>query len=165
MPPEKITIREARPEDYAAIWAMLEPVLRAGEVFALPADMAYEAAMAYWFAAAHTVFVAELEGAIAGSYYIQPNQQGGGAHIANCGYLTASAMQGRGMARAMCEHSIAYARRHGYRAMQFNFVVSTNEAAVHLWQSCGFRILATLPKAFEHPALGLVDAFVMWRDL
>ncbi len=160
-----LILREADAQDHDAIWSMLEPVLRAGEVFALPTHMSRDAALAYWFASAHTVFVAELTGAIAGSYYIQPNQQGGGAHIANCGYLTNSAMQGRGIARSMCQHSLAFAKAQGYRAMQFNFVVSTNEAAIHLWQSCGFRILATLPKAFAHPACGIVDAYVMWRDL
>jgi ribosomal protein S18 acetylase RimI-like enzyme len=160
-----LILREAEAKDHDAIWSMLEPVIRAGEVFALPANMSRDAALAYWFASAHTVFVAELAGAIAGTYYIQPNQQGGGEHVANCGYLTSSATQGRGIARAMCQHSLAFAKDTGYRALQFNFVVSTNEAAVHLWQSCGFRILATLPKAFQHPTCGFVDAFVMWRDL
>lgn len=160
-----LTIRETKPEDHDAIWTMLEPVLRGGEVFALPATMNQDAALAYWFDTAHTVFVAEHEGVIAGSYYLQANQQGGGAHVANCGYLTANAVRGRGVARAMCEHSLALAKSLGYRAMQFNFVVSSNYPAVHLWQKCGFRILGRLPDAFQHPTLGLVDAFVMWCDL
>jgi L-amino acid N-acyltransferase YncA len=160
-----VAIREARPEDQAAIWAMLEPVVRAGEVFALPTSMSCNEAMAYWFALSHHVFVAELEGAIVGTYYLQPNQQGGGAHVSNCGYLTAGRVQGRGIARAMCEHSLELGKTLGFRAMQFNFVVSSNDSAVHLWQTCGFRIVGTLPGAFEHPRLGFVDALVMWQEL
>jgi ribosomal protein S18 acetylase RimI-like enzyme len=160
-----LTIRPATTDDYPAIWTMLEPVIRAGEVFALLATMTRASALEYWFHPAHQVFVATLESSIVGSYYLQPNQQGGGSHIANCGYLTAEQMQGRGIARAMCEHSLNQATQLGYRAMQFNFVISTNQGAVHLWQQCGFRILATLPGAFQHPNEGFVDAFVMWRDL
>ncbi len=160
-----IQIRPATEADADAVWAVLEPAIRAEEVFALPSDMTRQAALAYWFAAEHWVFVAELNGEIVGSYYLQPNQQGGGAHVCNCGYLTALQARGRGIARAMCEHSLQFGKAQGFRAMQFNFVVSTNQAAVHLWTQCGFRILATLPAAFLHPQLGYVDAFVMWRDL
>jgi catechol 2,3-dioxygenase-like lactoylglutathione lyase family enzyme/ribosomal protein S18 acetylase RimI-like enzyme len=160
-----LTIRPATTDDHPAIWAMLEPAIRAGEVFALPLEMTRQAALEYWFAPAHHVFVAMFEGTVAGAYYVQPNQQGGGSHVANCGYLTAAQMQGQGVARAMCLHSLEQAKSLGFRAMQFNFVVSTNLRAVHLWQSCGFRILATLPGAFHHPKEGFVDTFVMWRDL
>jgi RimJ/RimL family protein N-acetyltransferase len=160
-----LTIRSANPEDRDSTWAMLEPVIRAGEVFALSRSMNKKTGLAYWFAASHTVFTAEEEGKAVGSYYLQPNQPGGGAHVANCGYLTAEAMQGRGIAGAMCEHSLEYAKAQGYRAMQFNFVIRSNEAAVRLWQRCGFRIVGTLPDAFEHPRLGFVDAFVMFHEL
>ena len=160
-----IQIRPATDADADAVWSMLEPVIRAAEVFALPSDMTRQAALAYWFTAGHSVFVAGLNGEIVGSYYLQANQQGGGAHVCNCGYLTASRAQGRGVARAMCEHSLQFGKAQGFRAMQFNFVVSTNEAAVHLWTKCGFRVLARLPAAFLHPRLGYVDALVMWREL
>jgi ribosomal protein S18 acetylase RimI-like enzyme len=158
-------IRAAAEGDADAVWAMLEPVIRAAEVFALPAEMTRETALEYWFAAGHRVFVAELDGRIAGSYYLQANQQGGGAHVCNCGYLTAAWAAGRGVARAMCGHSIEFGKTQGFRAMQFNFVVSSNEAALHLWESCGFGVLARLPGAFLHPRLGYVDALVMWREL
>jgi ribosomal protein S18 acetylase RimI-like enzyme len=144
---------------------MLEPVIRGGEVFALPRAMDRAAALEYWFAPQHTVFLAEDSGAILGSYYIQPNQAGPGSHVANCGYLTAPWSTGRGVASAMCAHSLAFARQAGYRSMQFNLVVSTNLAAVHLWTRNGFRILTRLPEAFLHPTLGYVDAFVMWQSL
>lgn len=153
------------PADSDPIWAMLEPVIRAGEVFALPRDMQQAAALGYWFDPRHTVFVAEDDGAIVGSYYIQPNQLGPGSHVANCGYLTAPWAAGRGIANAMCAHSLDYARRAGYRAMQFNLVVSTNLPAVHLWVKHGFRILARLPGAFHHPLQGDVDALILWQDL
>ena len=154
-----------RNADHDAIWAMLEPVIRAGEVFALPLDMSREDALAYWFAAGKWVFVAEEDGAALGSYYIHANQKGGGSHVANCGYLTSDAALGRGVAGAMCAHSLEFGKSVGFRAMQFNFVVSSNAAAVHLWRKHGFEVLARLPGAFAHPALGFVDALVMWREL
>lgn len=160
-----LTIRPAACSDHDAIWAMLEPVIHAGEVFALPLAMSRADALSYWFEPRHTVFVAESEDSIVGSYYIQPNQLGPGSHVANCGYLTAPWATGRGIAGAMCAHSIDYARNAGYRAMQFNLVISTNLAAIHLWTKFGFRTLATLPGAFRHPAQGFVDALVLWREL
>ena len=160
-----IHIRPATEDDADALWSMLEPAIRAAEVFALPSDMTREAALAYWFAEGHSVFVAEDQGVVTGSYYLQANQRGGGAHVCNCGYLTAAQSQGRGVARAMCEHSLQFGKTQGFRAMQFNFVVSSNAAAVHLWTQCGFRVLARLPGAFLHPRLGYVDALVMWQDL
>ncbi len=160
-----IFIREAMTEDEDAIWRMLEPVIRAGEVFALPADMAREEALAYWFAAGKRVFVAEEDGAALGSYYIHANQRGGGAHVANCGYLTAGWAAGRGVAGVMCAHSLEYGKSAGFRAMQFNFVVSSNAAAVHLWRKHGFAEVGRLRGAFLHPRLGYVDALVMFREL
>jgi ribosomal protein S18 acetylase RimI-like enzyme len=158
-----LEIRPARAADHDAIWSILEPVIRAGETYPLPRDMQRDAALAYWFAATHEVFVAE-DADIVGTYYIRPNQSGGGAHVANCGYMTAAHATGRGVARAMCEHSLAFARGR-YRAIQFNFVVSTNRRAVALWTSLGFETLGRLPGAFAHPSAGYVDALVMFQNL
>jgi L-amino acid N-acyltransferase YncA len=158
-------IRPATDRDKDAIWAIMEPIIRAGETYTLPRDMDKESAFAYWFSADREVFVAEENGQIAGTYCLQANQKGGGAHVANCGYMTAITATGRGVARAMCAHSLDRARERGFRAMQFNFVISTNERAVRLWQSFGFEIVGTLPKAFLHPTSGYVDAYVMYRDL
>ena len=159
-------IREAvATGDGDAIWAILEPVIRAGETYPLPRDMDRESALAYWFSLGHEVFVAEENGAAVGTYFLKANHKGGGAHVANCGYMTAPHATGRGVARAMCTHSLERARERGFRAMQFNFVVSTNERAVRLWQSCGFEIVGRLPQVFEHPTRGPVDAFVMCRQL
>ena len=160
-----LTIRPARPGDYDAIWSILEPTIRAGETYTLPRDMNREDALKYWFATAHEVFAAEEDGALFGTYFIQANQQGGGSHVANCGYMTAPDAYGRGVARAMCAHSLDHARSRGFRAMQFNFVVSANERAVRLWESFGFEIAGRLPQAFLHPRFGYVDAYVMFRQL
>ena len=158
-------VRETVENDADAIWAILEPIIRAGETYTLPREMDRESALAYWFSPGHEVFVAEENGEIVGTYFLKANQKGGGAHVSNCGYITAPHATGRGVARAMCAHSLERARECGFRAMQFNFVVSTNERAVRMWQKFGFEIVGCLPKAFEHPTLGFVDAYVMYRQL
>ncbi len=160
-----MTIRPATSSDRDAIWAILEPMIRRGETYTLPRDMGREQALDYWFAPEKETFVWEENGAVLGTYFLKANQQGGGAHVANCGYLTAAAEQGRGIAGAMCMHSLEHAKGRGFRAMQFNFVVSTNERAVKLWTSLGFETVGRLPRAFEHPEKGLVDALVMYRHL
>ncbi|MGH6969068.1 MAG: GNAT family N-acetyltransferase [Stellaceae bacterium] len=109
--------------------------------------------------------VRQCSGAVVGTYYLQANQRGGGAHVANCGYVTAAKSAGRGVACAMCAHSLDVARARGFRAMQFNLVVATNERAIRLWEQCGFAIVGRLPGAFRHPRLGPVDALVMYRTL
>ncbi len=159
------SIRPAADADRPAVWRILEPMLRAGETYALPRDMTREAALAYWFSPAHQVFVATAGGDIVGTYYLKPNQQGGGDHVANCGYVTDAASTGRGIARRMCVHSLDVARAAGFLAMQFNFVVASNENAVHLWKNIGFAEVGRIPKAFRHPALGFVDALTMHREL
>jgi ribosomal protein S18 acetylase RimI-like enzyme len=158
-------IRPATEADRAGILAIVAPVLHAGETYAIDRTLTEAQVLAYWFASSHEVFVAEDDGAILGTYYLMANQGGGGAHVANCGYMTAPAAQGKGVARAMCQHSLRRAAERGFRAMQFNHVVSTNTRAVALWQSLGFYIVGTLPKAFNHPAHGYVDSFVMFRPL
>ena len=151
--------------DADSIWAILEPTIRAGETYTLPRDMGRNDGLGYWFTPAHEVFVAEEGRQILGTYFLQANLQGGGSHVANGGYITAPWATGRGVARAMCAHSLDRARERGFRAMQFNFVVSTNERAVSLWQSLGFAIVGRLPGAFQHPSAGFVDALVMYRSL
>ena len=158
-------IRPATSGDGNAIWAIMEPIVRAGETYTLPRDITKASALAYWLSPEHEVFVAENSGEIVGTYFLQANQQGGGGHVANCGYMTAVSATGRGVARAMCEHSLGRARGRRFRAMQFNFVVSANERAVRLWQSFGFEIVGRLPGAFQHPTQGYVDAYIMYREL
>jgi len=158
-------IRPATAQDDDAIWRVIGPVIRAGETYALPADWSRDDALRYWRAPGHAVFVAEDNGAVVGTYYLHANQRGGGAHVANCGYVTAAEATGRGVAGAMCAHSLDVARTRGFRAMQFNLVVATNERAIRLWERCGFAVVGRLPGAFQHPRLGFVDALVMYRTL
>lgn len=164
-PPSSSLIRPAAALDRAAIWAILEPVIRAGETYALPRDLAEADALAFWLAPGHEVHVVETDGQIVGTYFLRANHDGGGAHVANCGYMTASGNSGRGVGRAMCAHSLDRARAREFRAVQFNFVVSTNDRAVRLWQQFGFEIAGRLPGAFHHPTQGYVDAYVMYRSL
>ena len=153
-------VRDAEP-----LWQLLAPAIQAGEYFALPVDMSQGEAVADWSGGDHHCYIALQEGQVVGSYYVRPNQRGGGAHVANCGYITAPQAAGRGIARAMAEHSLAHARSRGFTAMQFNFVVSTNMRAIKLWEDLGFKTLCRLPEAFDHPKLGHVDALVMFQKL
>ena len=157
-------IRRAVAEDWPAVWQILQPVIRAGETYALPRDMAEAAARGYWLGGDRETFVAIADDAVAGTYYIRANQSGGGGHVCNCGYMTASAFAGRGVASAMCAHSLEYAASRGFRAMQFNFVIGTNARAIALWEHFGFATIGRLPSAFEHPRLGFVDALVMYKS-
>lgn len=160
-----IQIRQAQAADADAIWSIIGPIIAAGETYALEKDMEREAALAYWLAEDHDVYVAQIGGMILGTYFMRANQAGGGKGVANCGYMTATEASGKGIARQMCSHSLDHARRRGFRAMQFNFVVSSNVRAVALWQAMGFDIVGRLPLAFEHPQQGPVDALVMFQTL
>jgi L-amino acid N-acyltransferase YncA len=157
-------IRPTTRQDSDAIWNVLEPALRAGDTYALPRDIPRDAALDWFFSDGNRPFVAEDSGRVLGAYYYRTNAKGGAGHVANAAFVTNPEARGRGAASAMCEHALAAARAEGFRAMQFNFVVSTNPA-VRLWQSLGFAIVGTLPGAFDHPALGEVDAYVMHRSL
>ena len=158
-------IRKAQAADAAAIAAIILPTIREGATYALDSDLSETDALRYWLGPDKETFVAEEDGVIVGTYFMRPNQAGGGRHVCNCGYMTSASATGRGVARRMCEHSLEHARARGYRAMQFNLVVSTNERAVRLWQSLGFEIVGRLPLAFRHPDKGDVDAFVMYQSL
>jgi len=158
-------IRTARSADEAAIAAILLPHIREGTTYALDRDMSEADALAYWSSPDKETFVAEEAGRIVGTFYVRPNQAGGGRHVCNCGYMTDPAAAGRGVGRRMAEHSIRHARASGYRAMQFNFVVSTNQRAIRLWETLEFAIVGRLPGAFHHPTAGYVDALVLYRSL
>lgn len=158
-------IRPATSADRPAIARIIMPVIRAGATYALDPALGEDAALDYWLGTDRQTFVAEADGAVLGTYYLRANQAGGGSHVSNCGYMTRPDAAGRGIARAMCAHSLEQARTSGFRAMQFNCVVSTNMRAVRLWQAMGFAVVGTLPGAFRHPEQGFVDALVMFRAL
>jgi L-amino acid N-acyltransferase YncA len=168
---DALTIRIAEEaSDWPGIWAVFEPVVREGETYPLDTRLDEAGARAYWFASDKTIFVAEDAGQgpetrIIGSYYIKPNSTGPAAHVCNAGYIVHPAARGRGVAQSLCRHSIEEARRHGYRAMQYNLVISTNDRAVRLWQHMGFGIVGALPGAFRRPNGDYVDALVMYRSL
>ena len=160
-----ILIRPATAADHPAIWTILEPVYRAGETYCIPPDISRDAALADWFAAPFTAFVAELDGRVLGTSHVGRNRPGPAAHVANASFATHPDARGKGIARRLVTHAKDWARDQRFRAMQFNFVVSTNADAVHSWQKAGFDIVGRLPGAFLHPRLGYVDALVMFHDL
>ncbi len=161
-----LLIRPYEPADWPAVWQLLEPVFRAGETF--PHDPAVSAAeaRALWVDQSQQVMVAvDPGGAVVGTYYLRPNTLCLGAHVANAGYVVAEHTRRRGIGSRLCQHSLQYARRLGFRSMQFNLVVSSNSAAVRCWRSNGFQLVGTLPGAFRHRRLGYVDALVMVQGL
>jgi L-amino acid N-acyltransferase YncA len=160
-----IKIRPATDSDRDAIWEIFRGVIAAGETYPIDPGIPREQALAYWFKHDANVYVAEDNGKIVGSYTLHQNQSAGGAHVANAGFIVSKNARGQGIGRAMGAHCLSDARRLGFRAMQFNYVVSTNESAVKLWQELGMKIVGTLPGAFKHPTRGYVDVYVMFQEL
>jgi L-amino acid N-acyltransferase YncA len=159
------TIRRATESDWDAIWEIFHAVVETGDTYSYDPETTKEEGRALWMTPLGATYVACVEDEIVGTYFLKPNQPGLGSHVANAGYMVRPGEGGHGVGRAMCQHSLEEARRAGFLAMQFNFVVSANVRAVTLWQRLGFRIVGTLPKAFRHKELGLVDAYVMHRFL
>jgi L-amino acid N-acyltransferase YncA len=163
---ERLSIRLATEADWPGIWTIFEPIVRQGETYPLDTDLGEDAARAYWFAPDKTLFVADdAQDGLVGSYYLKPNSTGPAAHVANAGYIVRADMRGRGIAQALCRHSFAEARQLGFRAMQYNLVISTNDRAVRLWQHMGFAVVGALPGAFRRPNGDYVDALVMYRSV
>ena len=160
-----LEIRAATDADRDAIWKIFHEVVNAGDTYPLDRQTSSDGALAYWFGPNTHTYVAEQDRRLLASYILRPNQSGGGSHVANAAFIVASSARGQGIGRAMGEHCLNEARRFGFRAMQFNFVVSTNESAVHLWKELDFEIVGTLPGAFRHPQEGYVDVYVMYRSL
>jgi L-amino acid N-acyltransferase YncA len=160
-----IAFRPATRLDDDALWAIFQAVIAPGDSFVFETDMSREEAMAYWFRSDTHPWVALHGSRIVGSYIFRANQPGRGAHVANASFMVSPEARGLGVGKRMGEHCLAEASRLGFRAMQFNIVVSTNEVAVRLWQQLGFSIVGTLPGAFRHARLGWVDAYVMFRQL
>ena len=163
---DSFAIRRAEPADWQACWAIIQPVFAKGDSYPYSGDMPEADARRLWLEAPLRCYVAEDDGGgILGTYYLKANQAGRGDHVCNCGYVTAEAARGRGVASAMCRHSQEEAKALGFTAMQFNLVVVTNTGAVALWQKLGFDIIGTLPGVFRHDELGPVDAHVMFKHL
>ena len=161
----EITIRFAREGDFTALWPILRGVIKAGDTYTIEPGLTREAVRDLWMQSPRATYVAEIAGEVLGTYTLKTNQPGGGAHVCNAGFMVAETARGQGLARAMCLHAQAQARAMGYLAMQFNFVVETNEGAIALWEDLGFETVGRLPHAFRHPDRGLVDARVMYKWL
>ena len=160
------TIRPYAEADWPALWPLLHATFTTGDTYAYAPDSSEQEIRHAWTILPTATYVAvDDAGRILGTYYLKPNQPGLGRHVCNCGYVTAKQAQGQGIATMMCEHSQQQALAMGFRAMQFNLVVSTNERAVRLWQHLGFHIAGRLPGAFRHAKLGYVEALVLYKQL
>ena len=161
-----LSIRPYLLSDWPSLWPILQTTIKAGDTYTFPPLSTEADIQKAWIEQPTATFVTcNASGNIVGTYFIKPNQPGLGAHVCNCGYIVAPAAQGQGVASQMCAHSQKLALEMGFRAMQFNFVVSSNTGAVRLWQKLGFEIVGTLPGVFQHQKLGFVDAFVMFKKL
>jgi RimJ/RimL family protein N-acetyltransferase len=159
-----ITIRSFEPSDWSAVWAITAPVFRAGETYPYSPDITEDAARHAWVETPQVADVAVDDGGkVLGTYYIRPNQATLGAHVCNCGYIVAEAARGKGV--GLCEHSQQEAVHLGFESIQYNLVASTNLQAIHVWTKNGMEIIGTLPDAFRDPQRGLVDAYVMHKQL
>ncbi|MDF2156348.1 GNAT family N-acetyltransferase [Algoriphagus sp. CAU 1675] len=160
-----MNIRKASPSDYDSIWEIFSEVIQKGDTYVFDPNTPKSELQKHWFADYMDTFVAEENGQILGTYILKPNQLGLGNHIANCSYMVRSKAQGKGIGTALCEHSIQFAKESGYFGIQFNIVVSTNTRAVDLWTKFGFQIIGTTPKGFRHSKFGLVDTYIMFKEL
>ncbi len=160
-----LRIRAATADDWPAIWSIFSAVVATGDTYMYPPDTPEADARRTWTGPGLWTYVAEADGEIVGTYAMRVNQPGHGSHVVNAGYMVRPHAFGRGVGGAMCAHSLGEARTLGFRAMQFNAVVSTNARAVALWQRMGFAIVGTVPRAFRHATLGEVDLHIMHRFL
>jgi len=160
-----LEIRQATEADRDAIWDIFNAVVAPGDTYAFDPRISREDALAYWFREDTHTYVAARDRHVVGTYILRANQPGSGSHVANAAFMVAPRVRGLGVGRKMGEHCLSEARRLGFRAMQFNFVVSTNEGAIRLWKQLGFKIVGTLPGAFRHPQKEYIDVYVMFRSL
>lgn len=163
--PNRVLIRPAEAGDAEAVWTIFREVVASGDTYAFAPDTRREEALRLWMEAPLATYVAERDGAVVGTYYLKINQPGPGAHVCNAGFMVPARERGRGIGCLMARHALEEAPRLGFTAMQFNLVVATNTGAIALWESLGFTIVGTLPKAFRHARFGFVDAHVMYREL
>jgi RimJ/RimL family protein N-acetyltransferase len=160
-----LALRAIGADEFVRVWPLFRQVIAGGDTYSYAPDMPFEQARDAWTTPPSRCFIAELGGEVVGAYVLKPNQPGLGNHVANAGYMVAPSARGKGIAGAMCEHSMEQARGASFTAMQFNFVVSTNTTAVRLWQRHGFQIVGQVPGAFRHATLGATDVYVMHREL
>jgi len=160
-----MNIREATEKDFEKIWPIFHEIVSLGETYAYSRSTTKNEALKICLTAPKKTFVCEEDNQILGTYYLKTNQEGPGQHVCNCGYMVSSSARGKGLATTMCKHSQSIALEMGYKAMQFNFVASSNTGAIKLWEKLGFLTVGCLPKAFNHPIQGYIDALVMYKWL
>jgi L-amino acid N-acyltransferase YncA len=160
-----LILRKVKPEDASSIWRIIEPIIRAGVTYVFDPQSSKEKMLDYWIATDKQTYVAEVEGNIVGTFYLKANQPDRGSHVVNAGYMVSSEAAGKGIGKAMAEFSFVEAKRLGFCAMQFNYVVKTNTVAVNLWKKLGFQVVGEIPEAFDHPVFGLTNVYVMHRKL
>jgi ribosomal protein S18 acetylase RimI-like enzyme len=165
LPPSTIKIRKAEEPDKPSVWRIIRAVIAGGDTYVYPPDSFESEMLDYWFSAEKHTYVAESDGEIVATFWLKPNQPGLGSHVANAAYMVSPDAHGKGIGRQVAEWSLNEARRLGFTAMQFNFVVKSNIHAVRLWQKLGFEIIGEIPDAFEHVRNGLTNAYVMYRKL
>jgi len=159
------TARIATNEDEESLWGILEPMVRKGGTYVFSLDKSKESLMGYWMGVDKSTFVVELDGELVGTFYLKANQEGLGDHVCNAGFVVAPAAEGQGIGRWMGEFAQAEAKSRGFLAMQFNFVIKSNQRAVQLWKSLGFAVIGEIPDAYRHPELGLVPALIFHKKL
>ncbi len=160
-----IQIRKVIANDKPAIWKIIRSVIAGGDTYVYPPDSPEEEMLAYWLSAEKHTYVAELDGQIVATFWLRANQPGLGSHVANAAYMVLPDAHGKGIGRQIAVWSLDEARRLGFKAMQFNFVVKSNVHAVQLWQKIGFTVIGEIPNAFDHRQNGLTNALIMYREL
>ncbi len=160
-----LSARIATDEDEEALWGLLEPMVRKGGTYVFSLDKTKESMMGYWMGTDKTTFVVEKEGVVVGTFYLKANQEGLGDHICNAGFVVSRNVEGQGVGRWMGEYAQVAAKSRGFLAIQFNFVIKSNQKAVHLWTSLGFSLIGEIPEAYRHPNLGLVSALIFYKKL
>ena len=158
-------IRTATESDKPAVWQIIKSVIATGDTYVFAPDSTEDEMISYWFSPEKHVYVAEEDGNVVGTFWLKANQPGLGSHICNAAYMVAPEAAGKGIGRKMAEYSLEEARRLGFSAMQFNFVVKSNTAAVRLWESIGMEIIGEIPDALDHRELGMTNALIMYRKL
>jgi len=157
-------IRKAKQNDYDSVWEIFKEVIKTGDTYVFDPNTSKSDMQKYWFALNMHTYVLENEDKVLGTYFLRPNQVDLGNHIANGAYMVHPEAQNQGIGKKLCEHSLIQAKELGFKAMQFNFVVSANKYAVQLWKNYGFEVIGTIPKAFRHQKLGLVAVYIMYKE-